>query len=220
LAIPCPSPGRMQHQCDVADPCHLVPYPCHPSSHVTGGLVDKDIALAVGRLLRAELTRRGITASLTRQTDTLIDLADRGAVCREACALFVSIHVNAMPPGRRGERVSGVETYFLSDAKTEDQERVAKMENEALRFETETPAGAPGPLGYILRDLQLNEYLRESARLAELVQERVAVVHPGGDRGVQQAGFMVLTTARRPAILVETGFATNATDGAFLASAL
>src|SRR2546426_11115779 len=70
------------------------------------------------------------------------------------------------------------------------------------------------------RDLQLNEYLRESARLAELVQERVAVVHPGGDRGVQQAGFMVLTTARRPAILVETGFATNATDGAFLASAL
>src|SRR2546427_194629 len=129
---------------------------------------DPDIALAVGRLLRAELIRRGITASLTRQTDTLIDLADRGAFCRAQCDLFVSIHVNAMPPGRRGERVSGVETYFLSDAKTEDQERVAKMENEALRFETETPAGAPGPLGYILRDLQLNEYLRESARLAEL----------------------------------------------------
>jgi N-acetylmuramoyl-L-alanine amidase len=71
-----------------------------------------------------------------------------------------------------------------------------------------------------LRDLQLNEYLRESARLAELVQARVARVHPGGDRGVQQATFMVLTTARRPAILVETGFATNPTDGAFLASAL
>jgi len=204
----------------VVDPGHGGPDPGNPGRHVPGGLVEKDIALAVGRLLRAELTRRGITASLTRQTDTLIDLADRGAFCRAACDLFVSIHVNAMPPGRRGERVSGVETYFLSDAKTEDQERVAKMENEALRFETETPAGAPGPLGYILRDLQLNEYLRESARLAELVQERVAVVHPGGDRGVQQAGFMVLTTARRPAILVETGFATNATDGAFLASAL
>ena len=94
------------------------------------------------------------------------------------------------------------------------------MENDAVRFETETPAGTPGPLGYILRDLQLNEYLRESARLAELVQGRAAGVHPGGDRGVQQAGFMVLTTARRPAILVETGFATNPTDGAFLASAL
>jgi N-acetylmuramoyl-L-alanine amidase len=45
-------------------------------------------------------------------------------------------------------------------------------------------------------------------------------VHPGGDHGVQQAGFTVLATARRPAILVETGFATNRTDAAFLASAL
>src|SRR5207247_758923 len=91
------------------------------------------------------------------------DLRRRAAereLARAACDLCVRIDVNAMPPGRRGERVSGVETYFLSDAKTEDQERVAKMENEALRFETETPAGAPGPLGYILRDLQLNEYLR------------------------------------------------------------
>ena len=220
VAAPNPTTGLRLHHVIVVDPGHGGPDPGNPGRHVPGGVVEKDIALAVGRLLRAELTRRGITASLTRQTDTLIDLADRGAFCRAACDLFVSIHVNAMPPGRRGERVSGVETYFLSDAKTEDQERVARMENEALRFETETPAGAPGPLGYILRDLQLNEYLRESARLAELVQERVAVVHPGGDRGVQQAGFMVLTTARRPAILVETGFATNATDGAFLASAL
>src|SRR5213592_2502274 len=220
VAAPNPTTGLRLHHVIVVDPGHGGPDPGNPGRHVPGGLVEKDIALAVGRLLRAELTRRGITASLTRQTDTLIDLADRGAFCRAACDLFVSIHVNAMPPGRRGERVSGVETYFLSDAKTEDQERVAKMENEALRFETETPAGAPGPLGYILRDLQLNEYLRESARLAELVQERVAVVHPGGDRGVQQAGFMVLTTARRPAILVETGFATNPADAVFLASSL
>jgi len=220
VAAPNPVTGLRLHHVIVIDPGHGGPDPGNPGRHVPGGFVEKDIALAVGRLLRAELIRRGITASLTRQTDTLIDLADRGAFCRAECDLFVSIHVNAMPPGRRGERVSGVETYFLSDAKTEDQERVAKMENDALRFETETPAGAPGPLGYILRDLQLNEYLRESARLAELVQGRVAVVHPGGDRGVQQAGFMVLTTARRPAILVETGFATNPTDGAFLASAL
>jgi N-acetylmuramoyl-L-alanine amidase len=129
----------------------------------------------------------------------------------------VSIHVNAMPPGRRQAQVSGVETYFLSDAKTEDQKRVAQMENDALRFEN-----APvmeGPLGFILRDLQLNEYLRESARLAELVQTKVAGIHPGEDRGVQQGPFLVLAAARRPAILVEAGFATNRTDGAFLASA-
>jgi N-acetylmuramoyl-L-alanine amidase len=125
-----------------------------------------------------------------------------------------------MPAGRRADRVGGVETYFLSDAKTEDQERVAKMENESLRFEAGTSRAATGPVGFILRDLQQNEYLRESAELAKLVQESVARAHPGGDHGVQQASFRVLTSARRPAILVETGFATNRTDAAFLASSL
>ena len=141
----------------------------------------------------------------------------RPSYCAADCDLFVSIHVNAMPAGRRQTSVNGIETYFVSDAKTEDQKRVAQMENDALRFET-APAGTGGPLGFIMNDLQLNEYLRESARLAELVQSKVAAIHPGEDRGVQQAPFLVLAAARRPSILVETGFATNHADGAFLAS--
>jgi N-acetylmuramoyl-L-alanine amidase len=219
-APPNPLTGLRLHHLVVIDPGHGGVDPGNPGLYFPEGLAEKDITLAIGRLLRAELVRRGIGASLTRATDTLIDLADRGAFCKADCDLFVSIHVNSMPAGRRSERASGVETYFLSDAKTEDQERVAKMENEAIRFETGSPSAATGPLGYILRDLQLNEYLRESAQLAALVQDSVARVHPGGDHGVQQAGFMVLTTARRPAILVETGFATNRTDGAFLAASL
>ena len=219
---PAPNPltGLRHHHAVVIDPGHGGADPGNPGRFFSGGLVEKDITLAVARLLRAELTRRGIAALLTRTSDTLIDLADRGAFCRAECDLFVSIHVNAMPAGRTAERTSGVETYFLSDAKTEDQERVAKMENDALRFESTLAGGSRGPLDFILKDLQLNEYLRESARLAELVQDKVVAIHPGGDRGVQQAGFMVLTTARRPAILVEAGFATNRTDGAFLASSL
>ncbi len=219
-APPNPLTGLRLHHLVVIDPGHGGPDPGNPGLYFPDGLAEKDITLAIGRLLRAELVRRGIGATLTRATDTLVDLADRGAFCKADCDLFVSIHVNAMPAGRRSERASGVETYFLSDAKTEDQERVAKMENEAIRFETGTSSAPTGPLGYILRDLQLNEYLRESAQLAALVQDSVARVHPGGDHGVQQAGFMVLTTARRPAILLETGFATNRTDGAFLASSL
>ena len=210
---------RLRHGV-VIDPGHGGVDPGNPGRYFPSGLVEKDITLAIGRLLRAELTRRAIVATLTRSTDTLIDLTDRGALCKAACDLFVSIHVNAMPDGRRADRVSGVETYFLSDAKTEDQQRVAQMENEAISFETGTSSAATGPLGFILRDLQVNEYLRESAQLAQLVQDSAARIHPGGDRGVQQAGFTVLTTARRPAILVETGFATNRTDGAFLASSL
>ena len=222
LAVPAPNPMtglRLRHTV-VVDPGHGGVDPGNPGRYFPDGLAEKDITLAIARLLRAELVRRGIGASLTRSGDTLIDLADRGAFCTAECDLFVSIHVNAMPEGRRADRASGVETYFLSDAKTEDQERVAKTENDAIRFETGASSAATGPLGYILRDLQLNEYLRESAQLAALVQDSVARIHPGGGHGVQQAAFMVLTTARRPAILVETGFATNRTDGAFLASSL
>ena len=219
-AAPNPITGLRQRHGVVIDPGHGGVDPGNPGRYFPSGLVEKDITLAIGRLLRAELTRRAIVATLTRSTDTLIDLTDRGALCKAACDLFVSIHVNAMPDGRRADRVSGVETYFLSDAKTEDQQRVAQMENEAISFETGTSSAATGPLGFILRDLQVNEYLRESAQLAQLVQDSAARIHPGGDRGVQQAGFTVLTTARRPAILVETGFATNRTDGAFLASSL
>ena len=219
-AVPNPLTGLRLRHLVVIDPGHGGVDPGNPGRYFPDGLVEKDITLAIARLLRAELVRRGIGAVLTRTADTLIDLADRGAFCKAECDLFVSIHVNAMPAVRRADRASGAETYFLSDAKTEDQERVAKMENEAIRFETGAPSAATGPLGFILRDLQLNEYLRESAQLAALVQDSVARIHPGGDHGVQQAGFMVLTTARRPAILVETGFATNRTDGAFLASSL
>jgi N-acetylmuramoyl-L-alanine amidase len=71
-------------------------------------------------------------------------------------------------------------------------------------------------LDFILKDLQLNEHLRESARAAELVQRRLKTVHTGESRGVKQAGFMVLTTARRPAILVELGYSTNPEDGRLL----
>jgi N-acetylmuramoyl-L-alanine amidase len=209
---------RLSHTI-VVDPGHGGIDPGNPGLHFPGRLAEKDITLSIGRLLRAELVRRGLTVVLTRSTDTLIDLADRPLFCRAECDLFVSIHVNAMPNGQRQGRVSGVETYFLSDAKTEDQKRVTQMENDAMRFDAATPTG-DGPLGFILKDLQLNEYLRESARLAELVQGRMAAVHPGGDRGVQQGPFFVLAAARRPAVLVEAGFATHKADGPFLASAL
>jgi N-acetylmuramoyl-L-alanine amidase len=93
------------------------------------------------------------------------------------------------------------------------------MENDAVRFETQQDeAGTVGGLDFILKDLQLNEHLRESARLAALVQRDLGTVHTGESRGVKQAGFMVLTTARRPAVLVELGYSTNPQDGRFLTS--
>jgi N-acetylmuramoyl-L-alanine amidase len=154
---------------------------------------------------------------MTRTTDTLIALGDRGGYCTEACDLFVSLHVNSLARRRGYTEVRGFETFFLAEARTEDAARVARMENDAVRFETgQETVGLPGGLDFILKDLQLNEHLRESARAAELVQRRLKTAHTGLDRGVKQAGFMVLTTARRPAILVELGYSTNPQDGRLL----
>jgi N-acetylmuramoyl-L-alanine amidase len=154
---------------------------------------------------------------MTRIADTLIALGDRGRYCAEACDLFVSLHVNALARRPGYTDIKGFETYFLAEARTEDAARVAQMENEAVRFEAGSPEAVSNVgLDFILKDLQLNEHLRESARAADLVQRKLKTVHVGDSRGVKQAGFMVLTTARRPAILVELGYSTNPEDGRFL----
>jgi len=179
---------------------------------------EKDVNLAIAKLLRQELMRRGIEVVMTRTKDTLIALGDRGRFCLDECDLFVSIHVNSLPRRRGYESISGIETYFLAAARTEDADRVARMENDALRYDTGHEPDTGDPLQFILKDLQTNEYLRESAVLADLIQKRAGGIHPGGNRGVSQAGFVVLTTARRPAVLVETGFSTNRVDSRFLSN--
>ena len=201
------------------DPGHGGVDPGNPGIYFPRGVREKDVVLQIGLLLREELQRRGVGVRMTRTTDTLIDLGDRGPVCTAACDLFVSLHVNSLARRRGYTEVRGYETYFLAEARTEDAARVARMENDAVRFETgESEGPRTEGLDFILKDLQLNEHLRESARAAELVQKKLGTVHPGGDRGVKQAGFMVLTTARRPAILVELGYSTNPQDGRLLTS--
>jgi N-acetylmuramoyl-L-alanine amidase len=201
------------------DPGHGGVDPGNPGVFFPRGTREKDVTLQVGVLLRNELKRRGVGVQMTRTSDTLIALGDRGGFCTEACDLFVSLHVNSLARRRGYTDIRGFETFFLAEAKTEDAARVAQMENEAVRFEAgRADTGTNLGLDFILKDLQLNEHLRESARAAELVQRRLKSVHTGENRGVKQAGFMVLTTARRPAILVEMGYSTNPEDGRFLTS--
>lgn len=199
------------------DPGHGGVDPGNPGLAFPRGVREKDVTLQVGLLLRETLERRGIAVRMTRTADTLIDLRDRGGYCTSDCDLFVSLHVNSLPRRAGYTAVRGFETYFLSEAKTEDAARVERMENEAVRFEQIENGTAPvAGLDFILKDLAMNEHLRESARFAALVQDHLAAVHSGEDRGVKQAGFMVLTTARRPAVLVELGYGTNAQDGKLL----
>ncbi len=203
--------GLLRGQVVAIDPGHGGVDPGNPGIFFPSGLKEKDVVLQIGLLLRDELKKRGVGVVMTRTKDTLIDLRHRGSYCSDQCSLFVSLHVNSLPrrPGYQNAR--GFETFFLADAKTEDAARVARMENEAVRFESSDRASAGG-LDFILKDLQLNEHLRESGRLAELMQSHLAEVHSGPNRGVKQAGLAVLTTARRPAVLVELGFSTNRED--------
>jgi N-acetylmuramoyl-L-alanine amidase len=181
-------------------------------------ILEKNITLAVAKRVGAALGQRGIDVKYTRTTDTLIALSDRGRIANDAHAdLFVSIHVNAANPGWKDPAgARGFETYFLAEAKTEDARRVERMENEVVKFETRSSARAGDPLSFILNDMAQNEHLRESNELAELIQRKLGRIHPGPSRGVKQAGFRVLVTAFMPAVLVEIGFGTNASEASYM----
>ena len=93
------------------------------------------------------------------------------------------------------------------------------MENDAVKFEsTQDKIDKDDPLSFILSDMQQNMHLRESSTLAELIQRRLAKMHPGPNRGVKQAGFRVLVTAYMPAVLVEIGFGTNPSEAAYISN--
>jgi N-acetylmuramoyl-L-alanine amidase len=183
-------------------------------------LREKDVTLAIARELRRELERRGVRVVMTRNHDTLVAVRDRGRIASARGAdVFVSIHVNAANPAwRDAGGARGFETYFLAEARTEDAARVARMENESVRFETSAEAPTGDPLSFILHDLAQNEHLRESSRLAEIVQEELGRVHPAESRGVKQAGLIVLTTTFMPAVLVEVGFGSNEAEARYLVS--
>jgi len=195
-----------------------------PDNGMTGpigapiSIYEKDVTLAVAKRLGTELKARGLRVLFTRTTDTLIALSDRGRIANQAGGdLFLSVHVNAANLGWKDPAAArGFETYFLAEAKTEDARRVEEMENESVRFETDTKVSKDDALSYILSDMKQNEHLRESSELAELVEEHLGAIHPGPDRGVKQAGFRVLVTAFMPAVLIEIGFGTNAAEAKYL----
>lgn len=189
--------------------------PGNPGVYFPRGVTEKTVTLQVALLLRNELKERGIAVVMTRTTDTIIGYRDRARFCTSQCDLFVSLHVDALPRSARSRysAVDGFHTIIIGEENTEDADRIARMENEALRFEEGGEEEATTDLDFILRNLQMNEYLRESARAAELVQESVGKIHTGANRGVKQSKVLaVLNQARRPAILVEMGFSTNPDD--------
>jgi len=184
-----------------------------PGTTGSGGRREKDIALAIGRYLEREL--RGdddLDVYMTRDRDVLVPLWERGPQATllkgARFGAFISIHVNSSPSS---SATRGFETYFLSEGRTEDERRVAAIENAPLQVEAELSGGdvEDVDLTFILRELQNLDHQHWSSLLAEGIQAELEDVHPGPNRGVKQGPFAVITNVLMPAVLVEIGFITN-----------
>lgn len=193
-----------------------------PGALGVGGVREKDVALGIALEL-AEVLRRepNLEVHLTRDDDTFVDLWDRGEIATnlkgERHGLFVSIHGNSFPD-QRGTR--GFETYFLSEARTEHERRVAAIENAPLRMGGQSIDPEQDPdLGFILRELRNLDHQHWSALLAEMTQEEFDHFHPGPNRGVKQGVLAVLTNALMPSVLVEVGYLSNADESRLMGQA-
>jgi N-acetylmuramoyl-L-alanine amidase len=180
-----------------------------------GGLMEKDVALAVSLALARELESDStLDVRLTRDADEFIPLWERGAIATEwkgdRPGVFLSIHANALPDR---PDVRGFETYFLAEARTEHERRVAAAENASMHLDRSGDTVSDGwddpLLAEILRDLRTFDHQHWSALLAELVQDELGRFHPGPDRGVKQGPFAVITNSLMPSVLVEVGFVTH-----------
>lgn len=181
---------------------------------------EKDIALKivleVGKLLEKE---QNIKVVYTRKTDVFIGLKERGRIANKADAnLFVSIHCNA-----HHTQASGAETWALGTHANKQNFEVAKAENSVILLEDNYKVNYKGfdpnsPESVIGLTLMQEEYLDQSILLASILQNGFSKELKRKDRGVKQAGFVVLHQTYMPSVLIETGFITNKSEGTFLGS--
>ncbi len=176
------------------------------------------VTLAVGKLIEQNL--KDMKVVYTRKSDVFVELNERAAIANRAKAdLFVSIHTNALPKGAQGK---GSETYTLGMHRAADNLEVAKRENAAIilekdyenRYEGFDPKSAES---YIIFEFMQDTYMEQSVKLATLIQQQFrAAGRP--DKGVHQAGFLVLRATSMPSCLIELGYITTATEEAYLTS--
>jgi N-acetylmuramoyl-L-alanine amidase len=175
------------------------------------GLLEKEVTLDIAVRLKELLKKEeGLSVILTRETDVLVPLEERTQIANQSGAdLFISIHTNSF----RKRSVRGCETFFLATAKNDQARAAAALENSSVRFElAEDESRNLADLEFILMDLVQSEYLKESSDLAAMIQKRLKKMLSIPDRGVSQAGFVVLNKAYMPAVLVETAFISNRKD--------
>ncbi|GHQ03440.1 N-acetylmuramoyl-L-alanine amidase [Helicobacter pylori] len=172
---------------------------------------EKDIVLEVVKFLHKELKKRGYSVLLTRDKDIYIDLVARTELANKKSAdLFISVHANSIPK-RSTSNAHGIETYFLSTARSERARKVAEQENK----------DDVNLMDYFSRSLLLNslntQRLIVSNKLAIDVQygmlQSIRKNYPDVvDGGVREGPFWVLAGALMPSILIEIGYNSHAIE--------
>ena len=170
------------------------------------GTLEKDVVLEIARDLKELIDGDSrLRAIMTRDNDRFVPLEERARIANDAGAdLFVSIHANAA----KKTAARGSQTFFLAQAKNDEARAIAQMENSSLRFEDEKFSDT-SVVSFILLDMIQTEFQRESADLADFVQQQMEKRLDIPSRGVDQAGFVVLNKIYMPAVLVESAFISN-----------
>jgi len=177
------------------------------------------VALKIGKLIESNLA--DVKVIYTRTTDVFVELKERAAIAnRNQADLFISIHCNAAS----NSSAYGAETYFLGLHKSEANLEVAKRENSVITLETNYQDSYNGfdpnsPEWHIAMALNVSAFMEQSSLISQNIQDQYVNHLQRNDRGVKQAGFLVLHQTTMPSILTELGFLTNPAEEAFLTSA-
>lgn len=194
---------------------------------------EKDIALGIALKLGKYIQEKtpDVKVIYTRTTDIFLDLDERAHIANKNKAdLFICIHCNTAcsidkktKQKNCNEEIIGTETYVMGLHKTNANLNVAKRENEAILLEKNYSKKYDGfdpnsETGYILLTMQQNAYLKQSLNFASKVQKNVKEKAGRVDKGVQQAGFLVLWRTAMPSVLIETEFLSNTASEKFVVS--
>ena len=172
------------------------------------------MALELGRKIKEAYPE--IKVIFTRDKDVFVELDDRAKIANKANAdLFICIHANSASPS-----AYGTETYVLGLHKTDAQAKIADRENSTIYLEADKGEKYKdfdmSPDAIIARQLQLSVFLDQSIIFADKLQDEFKAIGRY-NRGVKQAGFLVLYKTTMPSVLIETGFLTNKDEEKFLA---
>lgn len=180
--------------------------------------INLKVALAFGRLV--ENNCPDVKVVYTRKTDVFIPLQRRADIANNNKAdLFVSVHTNALPAGRQAY---GSETYTLGMARANANLAVAKRENSVITLESDYKSTYQGfdpnkAESYVIFEFMQDKFMKQSVDLATCIQRQYASAGRP-NKGVHQAGFLVLRNTSMPSVLTELGFITTPSEEAYLNS--